>query len=119
MVHTNFHIPNVPLYATPVLALYKYGFNWLGEKLLTTFYDEFEVRGIKRGMEYSATGNAYFAMNSTKPSTIGYGMYQNPTAILSYFLDKFETWTDPRSPAFQDSPGTGSRDSGITDENIL
>jgi hypothetical protein len=116
--HTNFHVPNVPPYALPVLSLYKLGLSSLADRILPYIYDEFEIRGIKRGFEYRSFGNAYYMINSTKPSSIGYGMYQNPAAILSYFLDKFETWTDPRSPAFQ-PPGKGNKSSGVSDEGIL
>jgi pimeloyl-ACP methyl ester carboxylesterase len=87
-------------------------------KMMSYLYDEFEVRGLQRGMQYVTRGNAYFAINSTTPATIGYGMYQSPVAILSYLLDKFQQWTDPRSPAFQ-PPGKGTQSSGMTDENIL
>jgi len=94
------------------------GYGAIGNRILPYLYDDFEIRGLQRSMDYITKGNAYYLINATKPSTIGYGMYQNPTAILSYFLDKFETWTDPRSPAFQPA-GKGNKESGVTDENIL
>lgn len=118
MFHTNFHVPNIPPYAIPAVAAHRAGFTGVCERMLTTLYDEFECRGLRRALEYTSTGNAYFLMNKTKPATLGYAMYQSPVGILSYFLDKYETWTDPRSPAFQ-PPGQGTQTSGTTDENIL
>jgi hypothetical protein len=117
-LHTNFHVPSFPVYAMPTLALAKMGYKDMVSKMMSYLYDEFEVRGLQRGMQYVTRGNAYFAINSTTPATIGYGMYQSPVAILSYLLDKFQQWTDPRSPAFQ-PPGKGTQSSGMTDENIL
>lgn len=106
------------MYAAPALALVKMGFKDQVLKSMRYLYDDFEYRGLQRGMDYVTTGNAYYLINSTKPSTLGYGMYQSPVAILSYLLDKFETWTDPNSPAFS-PPGQGNKSSGMTDETIL
>lgn len=118
MVHVNFHVPNIPPYATPIVAIAKAGYIDLAKKALPLLYDEFEIRGLTRAMEYITTESAYYAINSTKPSTLGYAMYQSPIGILSYLLDKFQGWTDPMSPAFQ-PPGMGKQTSNMTDEAIL
>lgn len=106
------------MYAAPALILVKMGYKDLVLKSMRYFYDDFEYRGLQRGMDYVTNGNAYCLINGTKPSTLGYGMYQSPVAILSYLLDKFESWTDPKSPAFQ-PPGQGNKTSRMTDETIL
>ena len=116
--HTNFSVPNFPLYAVPTLMLAKMGYKNLVSKAMSYMYDEFEQRGMERGMQYVTRGNAYFLLNSTTPASLGYGIYQSPVAILSYLLDKFEQWTDPKSPAWN-PPGQGEASSGMTDESIL
>ena len=118
MFHLNFAVPNIPLYAAPLVAFAKAGYMDQAKRLLPYLYDGFETRGLRNAMDYITTGNGYYILNSTKPSTQGYAMYQSPMGILSYLLDKYETWTDPKSPAFN-LPGQGRSTSGITDENIL
>lgn len=116
--HTNFTVPNIPTYALPVLGLSKMGFTGTTDRLLPYLFDSRDVNILKRGMEYINVGSGYFQIQSTKPATVGYGLYDSPVGILSYLLEKFREWSDRKAPAFQPA-GQGESSSGMTDENIL
>lgn len=118
--HTNFAPPNIPPYAKPLVGLESAGWKGIVPKAMSyLFYDQFEIHGVQRGLEYLTTGSGYFAIQSTKPATVGYGLHDSPVAVLSYLLEKFQIWSDPRSPAFCKPSDKANTLSGITDENIL
>lgn len=118
--HTNFAPPNIPFYAKPLMLLEQSGWKGIVSKAMTAmYYDPFEVHGVQRGIDYLTTGSGYFNIQSTKPATVGYGLHDSPVAVLSYLVEKFEIWSDPRCPAFCKPTDTPNRASGISDENIL
>ncbi|KDN39080.1 alpha/beta-hydrolase [Tilletiaria anomala UBC 951] len=116
--HTNFAPPtNMPWYTVPAVALHTRGYSDLFQRVLGRLYSPFEVLGMTRGLAYLATGSGYVALQSTKPATLGYALYNNPVGILAYLLEKFHAWTDPRSTAFGDKSEPSATD--MSDETIL
>jgi pimeloyl-ACP methyl ester carboxylesterase len=53
---------------------------------------EFE-RFEQRRKEW-ADHSAYFAMQSTRPLTLGYGLNDSPAALAAWIVDKFWAWSD-------------------------
>lgn len=37
---------------------------------------------------------AYFAIQGTRPTSLGYGLHDSPAGLLGWFLEKFTAWTD-------------------------
>ena len=37
---------------------------------------------------------AYFAIQGTRPTSLGYGLNDSPAGLLGWFLEKFTAWTD-------------------------
>jgi len=56
---------------------------------------ETEVKAVKRREDFLATGSGYSAIQSTKPSTIGYAIGSSPLALLAYIGEKILAWSDP------------------------
>ncbi|CDW98382.1 hypothetical protein [Sporisorium scitamineum] len=120
IAHINFAPPRPPLWSIPALALENAGFKGTAPKALRWLgYHPQEVLGIQRALEYLEHGHAYVRIQSTQPSTLGYGLYDNPLGILSWILEKYHAWSDPRCPAFNDSNKDASPHSFITDQEIL
>ncbi|TKY87351.1 hypothetical protein EX895_004028 [Sporisorium graminicola] len=120
IAHLNFAPPQPPLWSIPALALEHAGFKGIASRALGLLgYHPQEVLGIRRGLEYSDLGHAYTKIQGTQPSTLGYGLYDNPAGILSWILEKFHAWSDPRCPAFNDSNKDSSPHSFVTDQEIL
>ncbi|CAD6886387.1 unnamed protein product [Tilletia laevis] len=102
--HSNFLPPtNMPIWATPAMALQFIGWNssvsdyslgWLG--------NPHEIRLLKSTIRYRKSGSAYGTEQGTKPATLGLALFDNPVGILSWFLQVFHEWSDPRAPAFHD-----------------
>lgn len=82
-------------------------------------FDEFETNGVVSAMKYLQQGSGYFAIQSTKPASLGYGLHDSPVAVLSWLLEKFQLWSDPRCPAFVGKGEKANVESGINDENVL
>ncbi|PWY98537.1 alpha/beta-hydrolase [Testicularia cyperi] len=117
--HVNFLPPRPPFWTMPVLALEQRGWTGLARKSLQLLgYAQPEVLGIERALEYQRHGSGYVAIQGTQPSTLGYALYDNPVGNLCWILEKFQAWSDPRCPAFNDTAEARS-DSLVTDENIL
>jgi len=53
---------------------------------------------LARQMEFRKTGAGYFQLQSTKPATIGYALYDSPLGLLTYVGEKYHAWVDPTHP---------------------
>ncbi|PWN96918.1 alpha/beta-hydrolase [Tilletiopsis washingtonensis] len=116
--HTNFIVPNPPMYASAIIAAEKVGAKGLAARTMPWLFSDFETGLVKRGLDYLDQGFGYYSIQSTKPASLGYGMHDSPVAVLSWFLDKFQGWSDPGAPAFAPKSKADSS-SGINDENLL
>ena len=54
--------------------------------------EEKEWLGDARAM--FAEDMAYFAIQGTRPTSLGYGLQDSPAGLLGWFLEKFTAWTD-------------------------
>ncbi|KAI1170196.1 microsomal epoxide hydrolase [Nemania sp. FL0916] len=61
---------------------------------LVTGFSEREKRGFARSRWFKDEGMGYFAMQSTRPQTIGYALADSPTALLAWIYEKLVDWTD-------------------------
>ena len=52
-----------------------------------------EAEGMKNIEKYQATGYGYFAIQSTKPQTVGYGLNDSPVGLAAWIIEKFHGWT--------------------------
>ena len=48
---------------------------------------------MKNIEKYQATGYGYFAIQSTKPQTVGYGLNDSPAGLAAWIIEKFHGWT--------------------------
>ena len=120
MAHINFAPPEPPMWTYPVLALENAGYSGVAAKSLKLIgYHPQEVLGIERTLQYLHRGNGYARIQGTQPSTLGYSLYDSPVGLLSWILEKYYAWSDPRCPAFNDSNSDDSSHSFITDQDIL
>ncbi|TVY35154.1 putative epoxide hydrolase [Lachnellula subtilissima] len=53
-----------------------------------------EQAGIQRTQWFREQGFGYNALQSTKPSTIGFALRDSPLALLSWIYEKLHDWTD-------------------------
>ena len=53
-----------------------------------------EAEGMKNLEKYQATGYGYFAIQSTKPQTVGYGLNDSPVGLAAWIIEKFHAWAD-------------------------
>ena len=49
---------------------------------------------LAKAREVFAEDMAYFAIQSTRPTSLGYGLHDSPAGLLGWFLEKFTAWTD-------------------------
>jgi len=47
---------------------------------------------------FQATGAGYFAIQSTRPQTLAYGLTDSPAGQLAWITEKFGEWTDDGLP---------------------
>jgi hypothetical protein len=52
-----------------------------------------EAEGMKNIEKYQTTGYGYFAIQSTKPQTVGYGLNDSPVGLAAWIIEKFHGWT--------------------------
>src|SRR5207237_5076074 len=55
---------------------------------------EKEQAGLAATADFRDRGSGYSAIQSTRPQTIGYGLVDSPSALLTWIVDKFWAWTD-------------------------
>ena len=56
--------------------------------------DEEEKAWLAKAREVFAEHMAYFAIQGTRPTSLGYGLTDSPAGLLGWFLEKFTAWTD-------------------------
>ncbi|KAK4160395.1 putative epoxide hydrolase [Cladorrhinum sp. PSN259] len=80
----------------------------IAEKNITlTPLEQFE---LQRSVQWGQTGNGYFLIQTTKPSTIGLALYDNPVGQLAWIGEKYIDWSDPNA---------GNAPSVLTQNEIL
>ena len=47
---------------------------------------------------FRSTGSGYFAIQSTRPQTLAYGLTDSPAGQLAWITEKFGEWTDGGVP---------------------
>lgn len=120
IAHINFAPPQPPVWTYPALILEERGYKGAAANALKLLgYQPHEVLGIERTLKYLDHGNGYVRIQGTQPSTLGYGLYDNPVGILSWILEKYHAWSDPRCPAFNHVNTNEFEYSHVTDEDIL
>ncbi|KAK0550599.1 hypothetical protein OC846_003615 [Tilletia horrida] len=105
--HSNF-CPDVgtPSWALPALIPHRWGLPAvLSENALRLLGNDHDIQLIKNSWRYRTSGNGYAREQQTKPATLGYALFDNPVGILSWFLQCFHEWSDPRAPAFHNGHG--------------
>jgi hypothetical protein len=80
--HTNFIVPNPPMYASAIIAAEKVGAKGLAARTMPWLFSDFETGLVKRGLDYLDQGFGYYSIQSTKPASLGYGMHDSPVAVL-------------------------------------
>jgi len=58
-------------------------------------YSPHETFARERKKEFLASGHGYYQVQSTKPATLGYALYDNPLGQLAYIGEKYHEWVDP------------------------
>lgn len=53
-----------------------------------------EKAGLERSMKFQKDGYGYLELQSTKPSTLGFGLADSPVALLAWIYEKLHEWTD-------------------------
>lgn len=71
------------------LALLAQGF-----KYLTGTFSAEEKAGFERTQWFQKKGQGYFAVQSTKPQTLGYALNDSPVALMAWIYEKLHDWTD-------------------------
>lgn len=67
---------------------------WLGLQHLLRLHTSPEKLGLKRTKWYLTEGSGYMVQQSTKPSTLGFGLTDSPVALLAWIYEKLRDWTD-------------------------
>ena len=57
-------------------------------------YTSREKDNLARTLSFFKSGNGYFAVQSTKPQTLGYGLADSPVGLLAWIYEKLVGWTD-------------------------
>ena len=56
--------------------------------------NEEEIKGLENQQKYQSNGYGYYAIQSTKPQTLGYGLNDSPIGLAAWIIEKFHAWTD-------------------------
>ena len=56
-----------------------------------------EVKGMENFKKYQEKGYGYFAIQSTKPQTIGYSLNDSPVGLAAWIIEKFHAWASKES----------------------
>ena len=56
--------------------------------------DDEEKAWLARARAAFAEDMAYFAIQGTRPTSLGYGLHDSPAGLLGWLLEKFTAWTD-------------------------
>ncbi len=60
-----------------------------------TDQDRARLEALRR---FRSTGSGYFAIQSTRPQTLAYGLTDSPAGQLAWITEKFGEWTDGGRP---------------------
>lgn len=66
----------------------------LYEKIQLIGLTEEEQQCLVKTSIFMSDGQGYFAMQSTRPTTIGYSLRDSPVALLSWIYEKLHEWGD-------------------------
>ena len=55
---------------------------------------EEEKEGMQNFQKYQEKGSGYFAIQSTKPQTVAYGLTDSPAGLAGWIIEKFHAWTN-------------------------
>lgn len=58
---------------------------------------------LARMNTFMREGRGYQAIQSTRPYTIGYGLHDSPVMQLTWIVEKYKEWTDPKKSLPQDA----------------
>ncbi|KAL4262636.1 peptidase S33 family protein [Pleurotus pulmonarius] len=83
--HTNIPIGSPPHPVYQPLSYLRYAL---------TPYKPHEKAGLERSAMFALKGFGYFAIQSTRPQTLGYGLADSPIALLAWIYEKLVAWTD-------------------------
>jgi pimeloyl-ACP methyl ester carboxylesterase len=59
-----------------------------------TPYSDTDRAGLARSAWFNWEGSGYNHLQSTKPSTLGFGLADSPVALLAWIYEKLHDWTD-------------------------
>ncbi|RDB18920.1 putative epoxide hydrolase [Hypsizygus marmoreus] len=87
--HTNFPLTSPPSLSHPGLL-----FTHLLSYLPYFSYTPREQAGLTRTLEYHTEGSGYFAIQSTRPQTLGYSLADSPVGLLAWIYEKLVSGMD-------------------------
>ncbi|KAG6919621.1 hypothetical protein DXG01_003485 [Tephrocybe rancida] len=103
--HTNFPCTSPPSLKRPLLLI-----SYLLSYLPYMGYTESEKVGLQRTQEFLSSGSGYFAIQSTRPQTLGYGLTDSPVGLLAWIYEKLAASVAPDMPFTDDeSPAASLR----------
>lgn len=82
-------VPSLPPGPTSPLAFASF----LSRHLLN-LYTPAEKAGLERTQEVQKSGMGYYALQTTKPQTVGYSLADSPVGLLGWMYEKLHDWTD-------------------------
>ncbi|KAJ7719304.1 Alpha/Beta hydrolase protein [Mycena metata] len=88
--HTNFPMVAPPEFSLNPLRL----LSALSMLVPLLWLSTSEKAALWRTLELQGTGFGYFAIQSTKPQTLGYGLADSPVGLLAWIYEKLVAWTD-------------------------
>ncbi|KAG5716130.1 Epoxide hydrolase 1 [Termitomyces sp. T112] len=95
--HTNFPITAPPSHKRPLLLI-----SHLLSYLPFLGYTEREKAGLARSLDFLTTGSGYFAIQSTRPQTLGYGITDSPVGLLAWIYEKLAASVEDGKPFTDD-----------------
>ncbi|KAI9064689.1 alpha/beta-hydrolase [Trametes sanguinea] len=83
--HTNMLVARPPtFFSHPIVFL----------DMLTIPFNKSVKAGLEHSQVWRKSGHGYFAMQSTKPQTLGYSLADSPVGLLAWIYEKLVGWTD-------------------------
>ncbi|CDO76878.1 hypothetical protein BN946_scf184591.g3 [Trametes cinnabarina] len=73
-------------------TLFSHPLIYLGQ--LTLPFDKATKAVLEQGAAWKKSGRGYFALQSTKPQTLGYSLADSPVGLLAWIYEKLVGWTD-------------------------
>ncbi|KAG5341017.1 hypothetical protein C0989_012221 [Termitomyces sp. Mn162] len=65
-------------------------------------YTEREKAGLARSLDFLMTGSGYFAIQSTRPQTLSYGITDSPVGLLAWIYEKLAASVEDGKPFTDD-----------------